>query len=361
MPQVTVLTHIVTPYQVELFDAVRQNGSLDLRVIYLADSRPHRDWKHPSLGHPALEMASANAADAVQAQSWISTSDLVVVGHYRNDLALRWIRERSRAKKPWCFWGERPGFRFGGVAGRAFRAWKLRSLLRSRAPIWGIGGWAVEGWRREFGARRRYFNVPYFSDLSRFAAAAGTRQPSAVRRILFSGSLIERKGVDLLATAFARIAASGAPVTLDLVGSGPLKGQLERDLAPFADRVTFHGFKQWQDLPRHYSEADVLCVPSRYDGWGLVVPEGLAAGLAVVATDRMGAVLDLMSGGANGWVVNAGSVESLYEALLAAVNSSAAQIEHVSKAAVASVSAHQLADGVRRFEAAVEGTLTAPG
>ena len=49
----------------------------------------------------------------------------------------------------------------------------------------------------------------------------------------------------------------------------------------------------------------VLCVPSRYDGWGLVVPEGLASGLPTIATGRTGAALDLITTGANGWVVEA--------------------------------------------------------
>ena len=45
---------------------------------------------------------------------------------------------------------------------------KLAPLRESRAPIWGIGQWAVEQYRAEFGEERTYLNVPYFSDLQRF-------------------------------------------------------------------------------------------------------------------------------------------------------------------------------------------------
>ena len=47
-------------------------------------------------------------------------------------------------------------------------------------------------------------------------------------------------------------------------------------MGPVADRVQFTGFRDWEDLPAEYGKADVLCVPSLHDGWGLVVPEGLA-------------------------------------------------------------------------------------
>jgi hypothetical protein len=120
--RVTVLTHIVTPYQVELFEAVRRRGGVDLRVIYLADSRAHRGWQPPALQHPAVQLAHAGDAERSMAQEWVEEADLLVAGHYRHDASLRWIRERERAGAPWCLWGEKPGYRSSGLAGRAFRA-----------------------------------------------------------------------------------------------------------------------------------------------------------------------------------------------------------------------------------------------
>lgn len=266
------------------------------------------------------------------------------------------MNQREAGAAPWCFWGERPGFRFSGLLGRSFRAWKLRTLRASSAPIWGIGEWAVDGWRGEFGSTRRYFNVPYFSDLNRFNQAPRTSRPGR-RRVLFSGSLIERKGVDLLAAVFRRVAGEHPALTLDIVGSGPLQAPLQSELVPLADRVVFHGFRQWSELPDFYARADVLCVPSRYDGWGLVVPEGLAAGLPVICTDRMGAAVDLIAPGVNGWVAKAGDPDSLYSALSAAARTSAGELGEMSTAAKRSVSQHQLEDGVSRFCGAAEGTL----
>ena len=180
-----------------------------------------------------------------------------------------------------------------------------------------------------------------------------------MRRLLFSGALIERKGVDLLARAFRDLVRANDHVQLDIVGDAPLRNTLMRALAPVSGKVTFHGFRQWGDLPDYYAQAHILCVPSRYDGWGLVVPEGLAAGLPVIATDRMGAAIDLVRDGVNGWLAEAGDRASLRLALEKALALSDQDLKQMSAAATDSVANHSLADGVRRFEQAVAGTLIA--
>src|SRR5207245_2669937 len=136
-----------------------------------------------------------------------------------------------------------------------------------------------------------------------------------IRRFLFSGSLIPRKGVDLLAKAFSALASTRSHLRLDLVGAGELEPALRSILKDVQAQVRFHGFRQWSDLPACYHEADILVAPSWYDGWGMIVPEGLAAGLPVIATDRMGAAIDLIQHGVNGWVLPAGNAQALAQAL----------------------------------------------
>lgn len=361
MQRIVVVTHIITPYQVELFDAVRRHGRLDLRVIYLAETAAYRQWQRHKLDHPFIDLPQSGAQGEAQATDWIAGAEICVFGYYRHPVALRWIQGRAQSGKPWCFWGERPGFRIRGEPGKFYRQWKLAQLKASVAPIWGIGQWAIDGYKREFGERRQYFNIPYFSNLARFRVRGLGAQGGndGMRRLLFSGALIERKGVDLLARAFRDLVRANDHVQLDIVGDGPLRNKLMRALAPVSGNVTFHGFRQWGELPDYYAQADILCVPSRYDGWGLVVPEGLAAGLPVIATDRMGAAIDLLREGVNGWSAEAGDCESLRLALKKALAMSDQDLKRMSAAAADSVANHSLADGVRRFEQAVAGTLFA--
>jgi glycosyltransferase involved in cell wall biosynthesis len=136
---------------------------------------------------------------------------------------------------------------------------------------------------------------------------------------------------------------------LRILGDGPLRKDLETILAPVAERVQFVGFKDWSELPKQYATADVLCVPSRYDGWGLVVPEGLAAGLPVIATDQMGSALEFVRTGYNGWMVPAGSFSALMNAMHEAMSLSAEDLSVLSANARESVREHTLEHGAQRF------------
>lgn len=352
--KVTVITDIPSPYQVELFDAVSERVE-EFTALYVRKADPTRQWSPQQARHVSADLEDLSLDEQ---HAHASAPGLLVFSYYGHPVVDRMMRMRRGLGLPWCFWGERLGFRHSGVVGRAYRRWKLRSLHGSRAPIWGIGQWAVESYVREFGSQRAYFNVPYASDLKRFSRVPrATDKPPGRRVLLYSGSLSARKGVDLLAEAFVRIYRDYPDCELWLLGDGPLHSDLVNALAPAGDRVRFLGFKDWDELPAVYAEADVLCVPSRHDGWALVVPEGLAAGLPVIGTDRTGAALDLIQPGHNGWVAEAGDVGSLELALRAAAGLSEEDLEAMSRAASETAVAHSLETGAERFLHAAKETV----
>ena len=328
--RVFVLTDCPSPYQVELFNEIEAKGECVLEVGYLRNNDPNRHWQASEIRHEAIGLENGGVA---RARESARRADLVVFNYYRHANAEQLIEERFG---PWCFWGERPGFHQHAWAGRLLRKWKLSKLHATPAPIWGIGKFAVDEYRREFGSQRPYFNLPYFSDLQRFKTSE--REEKSERVFLFSGSLIARKGVDLLAAAFARLAREVPNVRLRIVGDGEFRVGSER--------VDVVGFRDWHELPREYAAADVLCVPSRYDGWGLVVPEGLASGLPVIATNRMGAALEFVETGFNGWLIPAGDEEALLSAMREAAS---VPLRELRDRAQQSVSGHTLQDGAARF------------
>lgn len=329
-----------SPYQVELFNEIESRRNCELKVGYLRNRDPHRHWKQSDIRHESIDVSGAMA----QAREAAHDADLVVFNYYQHSHATELIAAR---RGPWCFWGERPGFRQPAWAGRLLRKWKLAKLHGSSVPIWGIGKFAVDEYRREFGPRRSYFNLPYFSDLARFHIAKRTND--AERVFLFSGSLIARKGVDLVAKAFIRLAAEMPQVRLRIVGDGELRQSLAQTLDSVSERVEFAGFKDWDELPELYSSADVLCVPSRYDGWGLVVPEGLAAGLPVIATERMGAALEFIQTGVNGWLIPANDETAILHAMREAAVLTKVELAERSRCARETVREHTLQHGSARF------------
>lgn len=354
--RVCVITHSPSPYQVELFDAVAGMGELDLEVIYLYVRDPERLWQKRALRHEHV-IYEAGLMEELAARA--TTADLLVMHYFKHPLSAQVMATLEQKGKRWVFWGERPRRHAVEWLSRIARMWTLRRLHLNRAPIWGMGTMAVDAYRREFGPERSYVNLPYFSDLKRFQVEK-RQTPGEERVVLFSGSLIGRKGVDLVGAAFKKLVRQGVAVRLRMMGAGELERRLRDALSSCGERVEFVGFKDWQELPEAYARADVLCVPSRYDGWGLVVPEGLAAGLPVISTRQTGAAVEFIETGRNGWLIEPGNELALFEAMREAATMPAARLAEMSCAAAASVRGHQLEDGARAFIRAARDAMADP-
>ena len=316
---VVVVTSIPSPYQVEFFDMLARDGFRDFAAIYTKSDMGKRRWRRPQPRHRHLFMDGDNIGDAC---AWVDAADLVVFSGYRGPFFTLLMRGREAAVRPWALWAERPGFRFKGNIGRLGRAILQRRIRRHPIAIWGIGQWAVDGYRDEIAGERLYVDIPYFSNLDRFLGITRDDRQADTTRFLFSGEMSTRKGVDLLASAFVDLIRSGGDARLTFMGAGPLEQKVRRIVAPVAERVDFAGFRQWHELPDVYRDHDVLVAPSRYDGWGLIVPEGLAAGMPVIGTAAMGSARDLVSQDA-GWVVAEDEIAPLAEAMHAVVGQSA--------------------------------------
>ncbi|HEY7617611.1 MAG TPA: glycosyltransferase, partial [Terriglobales bacterium] len=247
---VLVLTHSPSPYQVEYFNEIARQGEIRLTVAYLFERDPSRRWASMKLSHDAVTLDVPPKVRALAA--WIDRADLAIFNYYNHPIADWAIRHRVGIGKPWVFWGERPGFHCPAWVGWAIRRWKLRQLYSSSTPIWGIGRFAIEGYQKEFGGDRPYYDIPYFSNLDRFKPPSRADTGRRPRTILYSGSLTARKGVDLLIDAFARVARDVTDVRLRIMGYGELGPKLRKRLCTFSERVETMGFRDWDNLPAAY-------------------------------------------------------------------------------------------------------------
>ncbi|MEQ9503884.1 MAG: glycosyltransferase family 4 protein [Deltaproteobacteria bacterium] len=127
------------------------------------------------------------------------------------------------------------------------------------------------------------------------------------------GRLVPIKRFDLLLEAFARVLQDVPNAHLAIAGDGDPndRAALERQAAPFADRVHFLGWRR--DLERMYADADVLALTSDNEGTPVTVIEALSAGLPVVAT-RVGGVEDVLSP-QDGTLVAPGDVGAIAHAI----------------------------------------------
>ncbi|MEN2785432.1 glycosyltransferase family 4 protein [Sphingomonas qilianensis] len=127
-------------------------------------------------------------------------------------------------------------------------------------------------------------------------------------RIAFVGRFTTVKGADLLATALQRLTADGIAYDCRVAA---LRADGDQQLvARLALRATLLGKVPHERLADLYRWADLLVMPSRFDSFGLVVPEALACGLPVLASDRVGAG-DLITPGVNGDIVPFNDADAL--------------------------------------------------
>ena len=343
-----------SPYQRQLFRALKSDGRISPQVIYYTKTAPDRDWTAVALEEYeeiasglTLHWPSAHFNPKLLYRLTNASADLYVLSDYSAPTTQLAMRILSLRKARWVFWGEVPGFNSRGRFGTRLRR-QLQRPIAKAAAIAGIGSDAVDAYRELFPSKR-IFNIPYFCDLAAFRSATAERSKKKnMIDVLFSGQLIERKGVDLLIGAFALIADKYPSMRLQLVGTGPDEDALKETIPPnLRDRVLFRGFQQPDALPQIFAAADVFVLPSRHDGWGVVVNEALGAGLPIIVSDRVGA-RDLVEDGLNGLVTSAGDMSSLATALETLAESRVVR-ERFARASAERALRWDIDEGVRRW------------
>jgi glycosyltransferase involved in cell wall biosynthesis len=196
--------------------------------------------------------------------------------------------------------------------------WLLRGATMVIAPSAAIKG---ELLRAGF-PRERIFCFANAVDVNRFRPATLAEKAEAKSVIGISNDtavigtvarLVQRKGIDVLLRALARVLRT-CPVHLLVIGDGPLAEELRalaRDLR-IANFVSWLGFQR--DPATWLRAMDVFALPSRLEGSPNAVLEGMAAGLPIVATN-IGGVIDLLEEGRNGLLVPPDDPDALAAAL----------------------------------------------
>lgn len=109
--------------------------------------------------------------------------------------------------------------------------------------------------------------------------------------LVFLGRLVSQKGCDTLIEALALLAGRKHHADLTIIGDGPDRRMLERQVKAcgLTDKVRFAGVLQGKPLASELARHRVLVVPSRYEEpFGIVALEGLASGCLPVVSERGG-------------------------------------------------------------------------
>jgi glycosyltransferase involved in cell wall biosynthesis len=314
--KLALLTEIPAPYRIPLFNALAAVPDVELRVLFLAERDPRRSYYELHGDEWRFDARVLEGRPLRRGGRWVVLSrgvfrelrrfrpDAVAVGGWNQPAfwqALLYARSR---RIPLLVWIEST-LRDARSEARPL-ALARRAMVRGSAGAF-VPGRASAEFARALGVpERRIALAPNAIDASIFA-----RPQRAARNerctFVYAGRLDPEKGLDVLLEAVRDV-----PGTLLVAGAGPEERRL-RALA--TEQVRFLGPLGRDELAAVYAQADVFVLPSSSEPWGMVLNEAAAAGLALVATEAVGAACELVEDGVNGFVVPVGDAGALAGAL----------------------------------------------
>jgi glycosyltransferase involved in cell wall biosynthesis len=335
--RLVILTEIIAPYRIPVFNSLAKREGIDLHVIFLSETDPElRQWRvykdEIQFSYEVLRSRRVRLGKRV----WLwsrglrsaldrRSPDVVICGGYSYIAswnALRWARRRGAAIILWSESNQQDQRRQ-----RIFVAWLKRYFVRK------CDGFVVPGkssfeYLQLLGApEEKIVTAPNAVDSGYFEAQAegARRQDAEVRKelalprryVLFVGRLVPEKGVFDLLEAYAKLDNTlRSDVGLVFAGDGECRAEItERAKTIQPGTVCCPGFAQREDLGKLYGLAEAFVLPTHSDPWGLVVNEAMACGLPVIVTEVAGCTGDLVDDGWNGYVVKAGAIDRLRAAM----------------------------------------------
>ena len=326
------------PNQSDFFCEIAKHPNFYLDVWYMG--RRYFKWNGteplPTYSHkffanilPFAEKTQSFLNPGIIPQLFIKKYDYVIVQGYFMPSAVVAMIILGLLKRKWGFWGEMVD-RSNSQLGWKFLSKKiiLGRILNTASFILVIGGKIAEKSYIKFGYEpSKMFSVPYScvldpylnlnSEHMNYFHLLKDKFKSKKERVIFSlAQLIPRKCIDLLIKVFIELEPIENNLRLLIGGDGDEKDNLVK-LIPdhLRDKISFLNFVPKEIQPPYYYLADLFVLPSREDGWGMVVAESLASGTPVITTTGVMSAHELIKDGINGFVIEPNNADELTKAI----------------------------------------------
>lgn len=321
MKKIVLITNIPTPYRVPLFDLLAETMEQEgcrLHVIFGASTYGRRlhtvDSNAFKFDHSFLESGTVDRGDKEKTTFLYNgltgllnrlSPDAIIVSGF-SPATMRVALRRMTKGTPFIIWN---GSIVAGYRREGFFKSQLRKWLVSRASGFIAYGSAAKEYLIGIGASSTDISIgintvdtAFFAEETRRLRSQLPSEP--IHRLLSIGYLSPRKGTLQLLELMRILKSRRSDIVLDLVGDGEereLLQQLVREHG-LQDLVRFHGFVPRERLPEQLAKASIFLFQTRFDIWGLVLNEAMAASLPVICSPNAGAARDLIVDGESGFV-----------------------------------------------------------
>lgn len=314
--------NIPSHHQADFFSALRTSG-LDLLVRYydkdLLRKRQEQGWK-------LFELSSGEAFIEPELSSLSTIPDYKERIHIIPGYGAKFLRQLaqhlSRQSVSWVHWSERSHLGLRWYLGYPRKRWYGRLVKHHALGAFAQGVLATKDFLR--------WGIP-IEKISFLPYTIRALNPEVERNqncldflegrnaFLFLGAMCRRKAPDLLLKAFAAVdEVKRKNWVLLFVGKDQSLGKYQKMAITFGleNSTYFIGTIASNQISSVLKCARSLVLPSRFDGWGVVLNEAASMGKALIASDRCGAAWHLIHDRENGFRFKSGSVNELKNAML---------------------------------------------
>jgi glycosyltransferase involved in cell wall biosynthesis len=157
-----------------------------------------------------------------------------------------------------------------------------------------------------------------------YAGSLEPREPDAADPlVVFAGRHIPEKRVPAIVPAIASVRAAVPDVRCVIFGDGPERSRVEELVRTLGleDAISVPGFVDASEVEQILQRSVCLVLPSRREGYGMVVIEAAAAGVpSVVVDDPDNAATELLEEGVNGFIASSAAAQDLAQAIIRAID-----------------------------------------
>ena len=323
MKKLVFLTNIPSPYSVQQFESLQKVGKeYEMHFLFTAENEDNRQWKislselryteilpsHVLRLPTALDHRYVHIPYGVKKALSSINPDAVIAWEY-NPAALEslsWCRKHHRK-----FIHVTEGTLHSERSLNPIQKYSRKKIITSADYCIGASSKSVEKLLAWGAAPEKTAKA-----LLTYAFQEKKNPHPEPGRLLYVGSMVRRKGLDLLIQAMPYIEKSAI---LKVVGNGTEEEQSE--LVKLAEnnhvssRVKFCGYKSGSALKEEYEKAQVFVLPTREDCFGLVLLEAAANGLPIVSSIYADGAYDIVEPGINGELADPEDSEKFGEAI----------------------------------------------
>ena len=320
--KVVIISNIPSPYRVDFFQYL-QDMEYDVFIIYAAKHVKNRKWKinTEKLGKTYFLKSVGLYLKKSDRNIFFSYGIInilkqlkpdVVIGMEYNPTVLQAAWYCDLKWIPYVSWTDGTSISEGNL--NILQKWSRRYIIHmARAYI--ASSTKAKELQLSYGADKDKSFISYLTvDTSEIDKYQEREVIKRHNQMICVGSLIPRKGIDLLFNALKYVTAD---YHLVLIGEGEERKRLSvqaRKLG-IAERITFTGFLDKEELYQWYAESELFILTTREDCFALVILEALAFGLPVICSKFADGVYDLVEDGENGIVIDPYQAKQTAEAI----------------------------------------------